>query len=266
MWHRTRRLAVWLAAVWSMSASFTWGVEANAVASLASGYNSRGMLLTDQPVFQPQVSVTASNGLFFSAWGNMDLTDRMSTASDKEFSEVDLTIAYQRTWRQVQGEIGYIEYLYPHQTTVQDDGRGTPRYYATDGTREVYGKAGTPLGPFQVTVALYYDFDEVNGFYSTLTLAKEFQLTERLKLTGNGQCAFADANYNKFNFSVPRGAFNDGSVCAGLEWKLADSLSVSGCVQYMVLLDARIREAGSEKYFSDKAGTFIEAINLTYNF
>jgi len=239
--------------------------EGKATAVLASSYNSRGMLLTDEPVFQPAVSLSLSNGLYFTAWGNMDLTGRMCPDANTEFSEVDFTVAYQRSWQEFQLEIGWIEYLYPHQTSQKADGTGS-RYYATDGTREIYGKIGAIVGLLQPSVTVYYDFDEVYGFYVMAGLTAERSLTDCLKVNVGALLTYADAKYNRFNFGVDGGGLNDGSLSVGADWKITERLTLSACIQYMRLLNPYIREAAEERYFNNTSGNMIKMVSLAYDF
>jgi hypothetical protein len=69
-----------------------------------------------------------------------------------EFQEVDLTVSYGFGSDSISAEVGLIDYLFPN-------GVG-------DETHEVYFSLGfdVPLSP---SFAVYYDFDEIEGFYAT---------------------------------------------------------------------------------------------------
>jgi hypothetical protein len=130
-----------------------------------SGYVWRGVSLTNRPVGQPGVYVAFPAGnasVTVGGWANVDLgryddTDDFSQSggvSSLNLSEFD-------PWAEVSLPLGnatvtggVIGYLFPNDFGATDDFN----------TWEVYGKVGlgVPLSP---KLAVYYDFDKVNGGY-----------------------------------------------------------------------------------------------------
>ena len=134
-------------------------------------------------VAQPSVDV-ASGGFGFNVWGNIDIDDYEDTLDTGEFSEVDLTVSYGLTLGMVDVGVGYIEYLFP--TTEMGGGLGT---------REVYLSLGVPLpAGFSVALDVYYDFDEMEDYYSTLGLGWEYGITEQLSLASAAQSPMPEKN------------------------------------------------------------------------
>jgi hypothetical protein len=132
---------------------------------LFSGYVWRGVSLTNRPVGQPNVYVAFPAGnasVTVGGWANVDLgryddTDDFSQSggvSSLNLSEFD-------PWAEVSVPVGkatltggVVGYVFPNDFGVTDDFN----------TWEVYGKVGlgVPLSP---KLAVYYDFDKVNGAY-----------------------------------------------------------------------------------------------------
>jgi uncharacterized protein Gcw-chp len=132
---------------------------------LFSGYVWRGVSLTNRPVGQPNVYLVLPAGnasVTVGGWANVDL-GRYDDADD--FSQSggasSLNLSEFDPWAEVSLPVGkatlnggVVGYVFPNE------------FGATDAfnTWEVYGKVGlgVPLSP---KVAVYYDFDKVNGAY-----------------------------------------------------------------------------------------------------
>ena len=138
---------------------------------LFSGYVWRGVSLTNRPVGQPGVYAAFPAGnasITVGGWANVDLgryngSDDLSQSgggSGFNLSEFD-------PWAEVSVPVGkatvtggVIGYVFPNEFGATDDFN----------TWEVYGKVGlgVPLSP---KLAVYYDFDKVNGAYLEGTVA-----------------------------------------------------------------------------------------------
>jgi len=132
---------------------------------LLSGYVWRGISVTNRPVGQPNLYVAFPAGnasVTMGGWANVDLgryngADHFSQsggASGFNLSEFD-------PWAEVSVPLGkatltggLVGYVFPNDLGATDDFN----------TWEVYGKVGlgVPLSP---KLAVYYDFDKVNGAY-----------------------------------------------------------------------------------------------------
>ncbi len=147
-----------------------------------SGYVWRGVSLTNRPVGQPNVYVAFPAGnasVTVGGWANVDLgryngSDDFSQsggASGLNLSEFD-------PWAEVSLPVGkatvtggVVGYVFPNEFGVTDDFN----------TWEVYGKVGlgVPLSP---KLALYYDFDKVNGAYLEASVAHAVPLGSSVSL------------------------------------------------------------------------------------
>ncbi len=245
--------------------AITQAADASADVAYFSSYVWRGQVLNNESVLQPAFSASTAFGLSFSAWGNVDLTDKFDNR--KEFTEVDLTVAYDLPLKGPIGvSVGVIEYLLPKEgnfTPKVPEGHAEVEGSEDTDTREVYVtvSADVILAP---TVALYYDVDEVEGFYASLGISHSFELMEKLSLDLGASVGAASDKYNEYYFGDDKAAFNDGNVSAGLTYACTENFSLSGAVYYTSLLDGNIKD-GAEEIYGDK-DRFYANIAAGYSF
>jgi hypothetical protein len=164
---RAKLLAAGVLVVAASASAPTARAQATVGADLGlfSGYVWRGVSVTNRPVGQPNLYLAFPAGnasVTAGGWANVDLgryddTDEFSQSggvSGLNLSEFD-------PWAEVSVPVGkatltggVIGYVFPNDFGATDDFN----------TWEVYGKVGlgVPLSP---KLALYYDFDKVNGAY-----------------------------------------------------------------------------------------------------
>ena len=149
---------------------------------LFSGYVWRGVSLTNRPVGQPNVYVVFPAGnasVTVGGWANVDL-GRYNDADD--FSQSggvsSLNLSEFDPWAEVSMPVGkatltggVVGYVFPNDFGATDDFN----------TWEVYGKVGlgVPLSP---KLAVYYDFDKVNGVYVEGSVGHSLPLGSALSL------------------------------------------------------------------------------------
>jgi len=206
---------------------------------LFSHYVWRGMVLTDDPVIQPSLTISkeTSAGTFaFNIWGSVDMTD-FNELGDGTYrlQELDYTLSYAVS--PVEGidfEAGVIYYTFP----------GTP----WPSTWEAYASVAFPVVGFVTpSITAYYDFDEVDGWYLSAALEREFELTEQMALTLSAALGFGDKDYNDAYWGVDKSALNDLSFGAALSYQVTENFSVGLSAGYMVLVNSDIRDAADDK-------------------
>lgn len=208
-------------------------------ADLFSHYVWRGMVLTDDPVIQPSLTIskeTAAGTFGINVWGSVDMTDINELGNqDYRLQELDYTLSYAKSLTEwVDFEAGVIYYTFP----------GTP----FDSTWEAYATLSFPAVCFVTpSITAYYDFDEVDGWYFTAALEREFAITEELSLTLSASLGFADADYNAAYWGVDDSAFNDLNFGAALGYQVTENFSIGISAGYMVLIDSDIRDAADDK-------------------
>lgn len=227
-----------------------------------SAYVSRGQVNSDRPVIQPALTVQ-KNGIRLNVWGNYDLSDKVT--GKRQFSEVDLTAAYDFPVRVIGVSAGIIEYMYPN----------TP----SPSTREAFLNVAWPNPIAVPELDVYYDFGVERGTYVNLSLEHDFKImADRLTLTPGMNSGWGSRAFNTCNFSwnVPDGMPSDSLVTsqdAGLvngeayvlaEYALTPSLILGGRVLYAWLWNSDIEAGARQIYFDVRQWVFGGSLRYTF--
>lgn len=163
-------------------------VDMEAALKASSAFVWRGRTLNEDPCLQPYFSIS-SGGFSASVWGSWNLTD---VENSWQSSRLDLSVDYTHRIGKNIIQPGFTAYVYHH----DPDGNAEDTYecflsYTYD----------TFLLP---SAALYYDFNRMDGFFMTMSIAHSYTLVEKkvaldLKLQLEG----ADKNYSNGLFTFP---------------------------------------------------------------
>lgn len=206
-----------------LASSSAWAAEATATLDFNSAYVWRGITFNDGPVAQPSLDVSAG-GFGINVWGNFDLDDYSDTLEKNEFSEVDLTLSYTFNVQSLEIGFGIIEYLFPA---------------GGDGTRELFASIGMPIiGGLSAGWSFYYDVDEVESYYTEVSLAYAMALAEGLDLEVGGKAGYAGKDFAQaYSGAATDGGFYDYGLYMGLSYAFSDALSLGASVHYTNTLD-----------------------------
>lgn len=195
------------------------GAEVTAGADVVSAYVWRGITFNEGLVVQPYVDVAAANGFAINVWGNYDIDDYDNTLDDNEFSEIDLTLSYGFSLEPVDITVGHIEYLFPN---------------GGAGTSEIFLSAYVSLfDNISAGIEAYYDYDEVDDYYVTASLAYDVALD-----SGLGLGAAASAGYAGGDFTIgPDKGFHEYTLSANASYPIADTIDLSAFIAYTDTFD-----------------------------
>ncbi len=226
----------------SGTASALEDVAVDASLDYMGKYIWRGQAFTDDPVLQPAVNVGVDK-LTLGIWGNMELTN--VNGERHEFTEVDYTVDYTDALPGVDGasySVGAIHYHFPRAMA------------GADATTEIYAGIGldTMLSP---TATLYYDVDEIGGFYASFGVSHAIDISEYGLLEDMinsvelaGSLGYADRNYNNDYWGESVDALNDLVISATIPVELCSNSTLNASCSYVSLLDGSIKgNATSQK-------------------
>ncbi len=209
-------------------------IDASASAGLFSKYVWRGMIVTDDPVLQPDLSVSVM-GFGADIWGNMDLTDYHRTSEDPDglggqFYEMDYSLSYGVSLPLLKLGAGLIYYDFPN---THDSA-----------TTELYISAAADV-LFSPSVAMYYDVDEIDGGYLQLAAGYAVEMSPGTDLDLAASLGYGSADYVQGYFAglVPDKALTsldagptDLQLTAEIPYHLLPMVTVTPSVTYSTLL------------------------------
>lgn len=213
-------------------------------------YVWRGMLLTNNPVIQPSLTLSAY-GLNLNVWGSVDVTDvNEDKGENYHWQETDYTISYE--YSPMEGldlTGGFIWYTFS----------------GLDSTGEVFGTVTLPCVPLSPSLSAYYDIDEADGLYLNAGLSHDLEITEKLGLTLSGGLGYGNNNYHEFYFGEEsHGSESDALLKATLGYAMTENLSVAVYGGYAVLLDGAVKRCAEGVY--GETDTLFGGVSMGYSF
>jgi hypothetical protein len=218
-----------------------------------SAYVWRGLILNDGPVSQP--SLTVEKGAFsLNIWANYNI-DGKDGGPDKDVNETDFTLSYTipDSSDNFDINVGAIHYAY-----------SDPRFDDIDTTElfvssTFYNIILTPV------VSLYYDADQVEGWYGSLALSQGFEISDALTAEVGGSVGMGEGGYNDYYFGSGAGGagMNDYNVYVSGSYAVTEDLSLGAKLAY-TMLDGAVADEGKDYYGADN--TLWGGVSLSYQF
>ena len=220
---RTITLAAAMVLLIGLAATPVLAADATAAIDINSAYVWRGQTFNDGVVIQPSIDVAAKNGLGINVWGNYDIGDYDDTLDSNEFSEIDLTLSYSKTFGKLDLGVGVISYLFPAGGSE---------------TAELYLSLGMPIiGGLSAGLNIYYDIDALDGFsYANLSLGYAYDINDKLNLEAGGAIGYAGNDFAKAAGGEDGGLY-DYSLSVSLGYAISEAWSASAKVSYINALD-----------------------------
>jgi len=198
-----------------------------------SKYVWRGQLLNDDFVFQPSIGASCK-GFTASVWGNADLTNYHDNSG--ELTEYDLTLDYSNKFSE-DSKIGYsIGTIHYH----------FPSISATDTTEVYWGfNFDVPLKP---AIKVYHGLGNENGTYVSFSLGHTIEkiatFTEDCYcgLQLGASLGWGSGTYNKDYWGVDESRLNDLAFTVGLPICFPGGWTVKPSINYVTLVDGKIRD------------------------
>lgn len=194
--------------------------------SVLSKYVWRGFELSkDSLVIQPSMTV-GYKGFSANVWGNEDTdvyVDTAEGAGTNNWTETDLTLAYDWSMGPVDLTAGYI-------------------YYSLIGldSQEVFARAALNV-LLTPTLSVYRDYDHFTGWYVTLGVSHSVPITEKISLDLGAQVGYLDAeddsSYPEYDgvgniTTNAYSGFHDGLLTASVTIPVTSYVSITPVVNY----------------------------------
>ena len=201
-----------------------------------SAYVWRGMVLNDEPVWQPGLKLGADlqdyGKAYAGAWLNLDLTKRNRRTAFGGLNELDYRAGYQIGLGNFEMDAGHRWYTFPK--------ANGPDYGAS--TREVYASlayANDIVVPF---IEVNYDYSVVEGVYAVTGLRKEVRVEDRLTLGAEVTLGGGSHGMTKFYYGEPGKMWvTDANAALFATFDLTEHLFVGARLAWMSALDNRLK-------------------------
>lgn len=224
-------------------------------ADVVSAYVWRGLTLNDGFVLQPSANIDHPVGIGFNVWGNFDLEswdadgDGVNEVKSGEMSEVDLTLYYAIPVEQVDLDIGLISYLFPA---------------GAEGTREAYLSVGKDLGllrwvsaaiPTEILedfgwgIFVAYDFDEVDDYYSSLSLSYGWDVNEQWDIELSGKIGLVGSDYAKLVNGGTSSGWNEWQANLAGTYQITESTALALYIAYVDSVDKDVLPTQAVDFF-----------------
>lgn len=204
--------------------------EATAGADFVSAYVWRGITFNDGRVVQPHVDVAAEQ-FSINVWGNYDIDDYDNTRDDNAFSEIDLTLSYTLPLESVDMSMGHISYLFPNGGTE---------------TSEIFLSAFVSgSGNMSVGIDGYYDYDDIEDYYVSVTLAYDVVLDNGLGVGASASAGYAGEDFS----SGPEKGWHEYTLTLDASYPLGRTFDLSAFIATTDTLDEDVLPEQDVDYF-----------------
>ena len=236
--------------------------ESTLEVGLASAYVDRGQVINDNPVIQPQLTLSQYN-YSLNLWANYDLGTNMENVRNA-ISEFDISFAYSLPVdvNQMAIDIGLINYNYP--------GNGDS---SNPSTTELF-LSSTFLSfqsIFTSSVTMYADIQEYPGVYFLFDIFAPYELSEYVGLIYGISAGYGNTSYNDEKWSTDPSTSNndagwtDFNIYVNASYEVSDTLTAAASLNYMSLNGSAFETAAND--LGLQANQILwGAVNLAYDF
>ena len=211
-------------------------VYANLTLGVYSAYVWRGMVLNDEPVWQPNATLGANlqdyGKIYTDFWLNFDATARNRRASFGGMNQINYRAGYEVELGDFTLGAGHIWFTYP-----QANG---PDY--AHSTREVFATLAYNNEVVVPFIEGYYDYNVAEGVYAIVGLRKEVQVADQLSVGAEVSLGGGSDGMTGYYFGQEGKMWlTDGNAALFAKYDLTDNLFVGARLAWMSLIDDRLK-------------------------
>jgi len=205
---------------------------------LLSAYVWRGMVRTDEPVWQPNASLALNlgdYGSFFTAFfANFNTTTRAHHNTCGGIDEIDYAIGYEVDVSFLTLGIAHTWYTFPSITDSSYAGS----------TREINLSAEIRNDYVVPFVEVNVDYARADGVYALAGLRKEVQVMDQLMIGTEVTLGGGTNPYTDYSFGAhSKSGLVDGNIAIYSQFDITDNVYIGARLAYMTLLDNAIQGA-----------------------
>ena len=236
-------------------------VSASVDLAVLTGYLWRGMLINDEPVFQPSLTLDY-RGFSLNVWANYDFNDSDEAPA---FTEVDYSASYSFEFGRFAASLGYSLYDYPNSYEEVEDEDGTLSRHAVDSTHQVFGYIEIPGLDVVPSVTVEYGFGREETLYASFGLLREQPIAETLTAEVSAGLGWGSRAYHRDQLEADRSALSDATLGVGLVWTPVDPLAVAASLAYSYFVSETISDAAAACGY-DAPDALVGGLTLSYAF
>lgn len=229
--------------------------------AVLTGYLWRGMLINDEPVFQPSLTLDY-RGFSLNVWATYDFNDSDEAPA---FTEVDYSASYSFEFGRFAASLGYSLYDYPNSYEEVEDEDGTLSRHAVDSTHQVFGYIEIPGLDVVPSVTVEYGFGREETLYASFGLLREQPIAETLTAEVSAGLGWGNRGCNRYQVEADRSALSDATFGVSLVWAPVDPLAVSASLAYSYFVSDSIADA-AEACGYDAPDALAGGLTLSYAF
>jgi len=211
-------------------------ISGEASVELLSAYIWRGLVLTENPVYQPNVNLGVNlkeyGRLFTDIAANVNTTTRPGHTHCGGIDEIEYVVGYEYEIRSLKLAIAHTWWTYP---SITDSA-----YEAS--TREINLNAeyaNDYVVPFIEVVA---DYGRADGFYGLAGLRKEVQVVDQLTVGAEVTLGAGTNPYTEYYFdNNSKSGLVDGNLAIYSQFDITDHIFLSARIAYTAVLDSDIQ-------------------------
>ena len=201
-----------------------------------SSYIWRGMVLIEEPVWQPNASLALNlddyGSVFTTFFANFNAMTRAHHNQCGGIDELDYAIGYEVDVGFLTLGIAHTWYTFPSITDSPYEGS----------TREINLSAEIDNAYVVPFVEVNVDYARVDGVYALAGLRKEIQIVDQLTMGAEVVLGGGSNPYTEYYFdNKSKSGLVDGNIAIFSKFDITDTVYIGARIAYMAMLDSGIR-------------------------
>lgn len=201
-----------------------------------SAYVWRGLILTEEPVWQPNASLSVNLGdygsLYTDLFANFNMTTRARHNHCGGLDEIDYVIGYEVDVSFLTLGIGHTWWTFPSVTDSSYE----------HSSREINLSAEADNDYVVPFVELNIDYAEADGLYGLAGLRKEIQVVDQLMVGAELSLGAGTSPYTEYYFgNNSKSGLVDGNLALYSKFDITDNIYVGAKLVFTAVLDSELQ-------------------------